>query len=176
MTEQHTTLNGKGGEPTQEHLRWLVDSRSKNQRVTLELYLTIKHNSISINKDIRLAYLAQELAAVAFSLWRAVFLSDLSEEVEKQMINVHVENFLHTLIADNTIGYQQDLRSREWTFPYYLKNARSRLLDIARQGPFGILDLNEIDIEATSAKEDWTIAHEALSKAVERFAEITKPR
>jgi len=140
----------------------------------LDLYLAIKRNSTSINKDIRFAYLAQELAAVAFSLWRAVFLSNLSEEVEKQMVNV--EDFLHTLISDNAVGYQQDLRSREWTFPYYLKNAQSRLLDIARQGPFDILDLNDIDIEARSAKEDWTIAHAALSKAVGRFAEITGPQ
>jgi hypothetical protein len=164
--------DGAGDDLTEEHWRWLVDSRCKNQKVTLELYLAIKNNSVSINKDIRFAYLAQELAAVAFSLWRAVFLSDVSEDVERQMI--HVEDFLKALISTNAIAFQQDRVSREWAFPYYLKNARNRLLDIVRQGPFEMLNLNDIDIPARSAKEDWTIAHEALSKAVARFAEITR--
>jgi hypothetical protein len=162
-----------GGDLNEEHLRWLVDSRCKNQKVTLELYLAIKSNHTSINRDVRLTYLAQELAAVAFSLWRAVFLSDLSEEVEKQMSDVEV--FLRTLISTNAIAFPQDLQSREWTFPYYLKNARNRLLDIARQGPFEMLKLDDIEIEARSAKEDWAITHDALSKAVARFAEITRP-
>ena len=149
-----------------------VDSRSKNQKVTLDLYLTIKNNSAEINRNLQLAELAQELAAAAFSLWRAVFLSDLSEEVEEQMIDVEV--FLQTLISQNAIAFQQDFRSREWTFPYYLNNARTRLIDIARRTSFEILTLEAIDIEARSAKEDWTITHEALSKAVARFAEITR--
>jgi hypothetical protein len=85
----------------------------------------------------------------------------------------HVEDFLKTLISTNAIAFQQDRGSREWSFPYYLKNARNRLLDIARQGPFEMLNVNDIDIPARSAKEDWTIAHEALSKAVARFAVIT---
>jgi len=163
---------GAGDDLTEEHWRWLVDSRCKNQKVTLELYLAVKNNPISINRDVRLTYVAQELAAVAFSLWRAVFLSDLTEEVEKQMSDVEV--FLRTLISTNGIAFQQDRRSREWTFPYYLKNARNRLLDIARQGPLDMLNVDDIEIEARSAKEDWTITHEALSKAVARFAEITR--
>jgi hypothetical protein len=163
---------GAGDDLTEEHWRWLVDSRCKNQKVTLELYLAIKNNSISINRDVRLAYIAQELAAVAFSLWRAVFLSDVSEEVEEQMSDV--ETFLKTLISTNAIAFQQDRVSREWTFPYYLKNAQNRLLDIARQGPFEMLNLNDIDIQAQSAKEDWTISHDALSKAVTRFAEMAR--
>lgn len=158
-------------EPADEHLRWLVNGRSKNQEVTLDLYLAIRSNSTAINKDVRLAELAQELAAIAFSLWRAVFLSDLSETVERQMIDVEI--FLGTLISDNTIAYRQDIISREWTFQYYLENARSRLLGIARRGTFDILDLKDIEIEARSAKEDWMIAHDALSKAVTRFARIT---
>jgi hypothetical protein len=86
---------------------------------------------------------------------------------------IDVEIFLGTLISDNTIAYRQDIISREWTFQYYLENARSRLLGIARRGTFDILDLKDIEIEARSAKEDWMIAHDALSKAVTRFARIT---
>jgi hypothetical protein len=172
MPEERVTPYGVGDDPTEEHLQWLVDSRCKNQKVTLELYLAIKNNAVSINKDIRLAELAQELAAVAFSLWRAVFLSNLSEEVERQMI--HVESFLSTLISHNAIAFPQDLLSREWTFPYYLKNARNRLLEIARQAPVEILNVEDVEIAARSAKEDWTITHDALSKAVARFTDITR--
>jgi hypothetical protein len=49
------------------------------------------------------------------------------------------------------------------------------LLSIARQGSLAILDVNDIEVEARSAKEDWTVAHDALSKAVARFAEATRP-
>jgi hypothetical protein len=159
---------------TDEHLRWLVQSRSKNQEITLQLYLAIKNNRISIEGDVRYAYLAQELAAVAFSLWRSVFLSDLTETVEKQMADV--ERFLSTLISNNAIAYQQDRNSREWTFYYYLKNASDRLLTIARQGPLELLDVSDIEIAASSAKEDWTIAQDALAKAIGRFSQLTKPK
>jgi hypothetical protein len=158
---------------SEEHLAWLVQSRCDNQKVTLELYLAIKNNISSIELNVVYAQLAQELAAIAFSLWRAVFLSDLTEEVERQMLDVR--QFLSTLISHNAIAYQQDRKSREWTFQYYLNNARERLLDIARQASVHILDVNEIDIEARSAKEDWEIAERALKKAVKRFVEVTRP-
>ena len=162
-----------GSDSKDEHLTWLVQSRSRNQEVTLDLYLTIRNNRTSIDSDVRHAELAQELAAIAFSLWRAVFLSDLTETVERQMADV--ETFLHILISHNAIAYQQDQNSREWTFYYYLKNARDRLLSIARQSPLELLDISEIEVAASSAKEDWTIAQDALSKAVSRFSNLTRP-
>jgi hypothetical protein len=159
---------------SEEHLRWLVQSRRRNQEVTLELYLVIRTNAASIEENIEYAQLAQQLAAIAFSLWRAVFLSDLTQDVENQMGDVR--RFLGNLISHNAIAYQQDRNSREWTFQYYLDNARQRLLAIARGASSSILHVNEIDVQAHSAKEDWTIAQDALAKAVGRFAEATKPR
>ena len=132
----------------------------------------IKNNAAYIERNVIYAQLAQELAAIAFSLWRAVFLSDLTEEVEKQIIDV--QTFLGTLISHNAIAYQQDRISREWSFQYYLSNARERLLNIARQGSLTVLEVNEVDREARSAKEDWEIAESALKKAVERFAEMMR--
>ena len=99
-------------------------------------------------------------------------MSDLTEEVEKQIIDV--QTFLGTLISHNAIAYQQDRISREWSFQYYLSNARERLLNIARQGSLTVLEVNEVDREARSAKEDWEIAESALKKAVERFAEMMR--
>ncbi len=157
---------------SESHLKWLVQSRSRNQQVTLDLYLTIISNAASIDGDLRYKQLAQELAAIAFSLWRAVFLSDLTNEVEDQMIDV--ERFLGTLISHNTIAYQQDRVSREWTFQYYLINARQRLLTIARES-VNIISVVDVEIEAHSAKEDWSIAQDALAKAVKQFNEVTGP-
>lgn len=165
-------VQARADDVSEEHLRWLIESRSENQKVTLELYLAIKRNEAEIERNFKFTTSAAELAAIAFSLWRAVFLSDLTENVENQMIDL--KTFLGTLISHNAIAYQQDRSSREWTFPYYLNNARERLLDLARESPLGLLDVSEIDIEARSAKEDWTIAQNALSKAVERFSQATK--
>src|SRR5690242_16316454 len=123
-----------------EHLRWLVRGRSRNQKATLDLYLIIKNPASSIDRNIAHAQIAQELAAIAFSLWRAVFLSDLTEDVERQMGDVR--SFLQTLISHNAINYPQDHTYREWTFQYYLNNARERLLNIARQGLPGILNVS----------------------------------
>ncbi len=162
----------KADDLSEEHLTWLVKSRSDNQKTTLKLYLAIERNKQSVERNIAYAEVAQELAAIAFSLWRAVFLSDLTEDVETQMIDV--QRFLGTLISHNTIAYQQDRNSREWTFQYYLNNARERLLAIAGRKPLPILNVNEIDIGARSAKEDWEIAERALSKAIERFAKLTQ--
>jgi hypothetical protein len=63
-----------------EHLRWLVQSRAENQKVTLDLYLAITANKVAIETNVQFAGLAQELAAVAFSLWRAVFLKRLDRD------------------------------------------------------------------------------------------------
>lgn len=89
----------------EEHLRWLVQSRSRNQQLTLDLYLAIKSNSASLEPNVQYSQFAQELAAIVFSLWRAVFLSDLTENVEKRMIDA--TSFLGTLVSHKTIAYQR---------------------------------------------------------------------
>lgn len=162
--------DARADDVSEEHLRWLVESRSQNQQDTLELYLVIKRKATALEGNIEYAILAQELAAIAFSLWRAVFLSDLTEAVENQMIDV--TTFLGKVISHNAITYQQDRSAREWTFQYYLNNARNRLLTLAQQSSLQVLDVNDIDVEASTAKEDWTIAQRALSKAIRQFSQI----
>ena len=67
---------------SEEHLQWLVENRPLNQKVTLDLHVAVSRNSDSINRNLVVVQLAQEPAGVAFSLWRAVFLSDLTEETQ----------------------------------------------------------------------------------------------
>ncbi|HEY1934168.1 MAG TPA: hypothetical protein VGG99_19345 [Acetobacteraceae bacterium] len=153
-------------------MKWLVDNRSANQRATLDLFVTLTQNESVINSNLVYAQLSQELAGVAFSLWRAVFLSDLTGEIQEQMVDVSA--FLGTLISNNSIGYPQDRSAREWTFTYYLSDARFRLQSLASRPP-AIIDVSDIEQEAGSAKEDWEIAQRALEKAIHEFAKLTSP-
>jgi hypothetical protein len=156
---------------SEEHLKWLVENRSRNQRATLELYLLINQNSDAINNNVTYAALAQELTGIAFSLWRGVFLSDLTAEVEKQLSDATI--FLATLISHNAIAYPQDRTAREWTFQYYLSNARFRLTELASKPP-NLIEFTDIDTPAGSAKDDWLIAQAALEKSTTRFGDILK--
>lgn len=145
------------------HLEWLVKNRSRNQRATLRLYRLLRKRRKILDKNVVYEGLVEELAGIAFSLWRAVFLSDLSDDPEAQLI--HVSQFLGTLISTNAIAFQQDRQARNWTFPYYLANARLRLTEIAARSPH-LIDFRDIDIVADSAKQDWLIAQTALEKAI----------
>jgi hypothetical protein len=157
---------------SESHLKWLVENRSANQRATLELFMTLTQNESVIGSNVVYAQLSLELAGIAFSLWRAVFLSDLTGETEEQIVDVTA--FLGTLISNNSIGYPQDRSAREWTFTYYLSDARFRLQSLASRPP-AIIDLSDVEQEAGSAKEDWEIAQRALEKAIHGFAALISP-
>ena len=157
---------------SESHLKWLVENRSANQRATLELLTTLTRNEKAIGSNVVYAQLSQELAGIAFSLWRAVFLSDLTEETDAQMVDVKA--FLGTLISNNSIGYPQDRNAREWTFTYYLGDARFRLQSLASRPPT-IIDVADVEQKAESAKDDWEIAQRALEKAIRGFAGLTGP-
>jgi len=112
------------------HFTWLIDGRSANQRSTLELYRIISGGERKLNSNVELQEAAQELTGVAFSLWRAVFLSDTSGEYADQLADV--KKFLVSLISDNTVLYVTDKNARNWSFRYYLDNAVHRLRKLSR--------------------------------------------
>jgi len=70
------------------------------------------------------------LIAVSFSLWRAAFLADKTSK--RSEVFEHGRTFLEKIIEDNAISYPQDKHSREWTFNYYTRNARSSLQQLAQ--------------------------------------------
>src|SRR5258708_22555407 len=94
----------RADDASEEHLAWLVQSRCDNQKVTLELYLAIKNNISSIELNVVYAQLAQELAAIAFSLWRAGVFCDLTGEDGTQ--NLDLPRFLCTLMSHQAIPHQ----------------------------------------------------------------------
>jgi hypothetical protein len=127
-----------------------------------------------ISSEIDLQNIAEKLAGVAFSLWRAVFLSELTGDDKKRM--THLDQFLKSLITDNTVVYQTDKNSREWTFRYYINNSRYRLAHIAEKLMPDILDRSFLDEKANSEKHEWEIAQTALSSAIASFAHVVSER
>src|SRR4051812_45858666 len=81
--------------PDLVRLEWLVESRSTNQRLSLDLYKLLRNHGKSIRDDNDFINTAQGLVAVVFSLWRAVFLSEVTTEDRSGMID-HAEVFLAT--------------------------------------------------------------------------------
>lgn len=151
-----------------EHFDWLVEGRSHNQRSTVRLYRIIEDNRTVIELAPTFERLARDLAAIAFSLWRAVFLTDLTGEVGDQLADL--TRFLRSLLAHNTVLYQTDFNSREWAFTYYLENALFRLRRIAPLASTGSMNEHEFDRATFSAKNDWSNAQNALDHAISNFA------
>jgi hypothetical protein len=152
---------------TPGHFEWLVDGRSANQRSTLELYRIIHDNSRTLNKNAELQQAAQKLTSIAFSLWRAVFLSDTTGEFEDEWADLN--KFLVSLISDNTVLYVTDKNARNWSFHYYLENADQRLLELSKSR-LALVDSREADAAADTDKDAWLQAQALLEKAIDRLA------
>jgi hypothetical protein len=111
------------------HLRWLVNSRSNNQKSALRLFELFDKFENKMHKK-ELSETAESLAAACFSLWRAAFLADKTGVRTEAFADARA--FLGKILTDNAISYPQDRSAREWTFNYYLNNAKNSLLSIQR--------------------------------------------
>lgn len=112
--------------PTAEHLQWSINGRAETLKTTLALHELFNDFSDVLKDEYH--YEAQTLAAIAFSLWRAVFLADRTTKIEAK--NKGAKDFLERLLVDNSVGFSNDRFSRDWTFLYYLDNAEFRLLGL----------------------------------------------
>jgi hypothetical protein len=155
------------------HLEWLVKWRSENQRASLELYCLLKKHATEIRTDPQLILVSQALIGVAFSLWRAVFLSDKEGTLDIALTDA--EEFLGKLILDNAINYTQDRTAREWTFNYYLHNAYTRLLTVSNSKPslLSAEQLNTRNLPMLPVKErpkyEWVHLQTVFSGAIEEL-------
>lgn len=151
------------------HLSWIVEGRSANQRTTMELYDLVYSNDETLSKfNPELHAAAQELVGVAFSLWRAVFLSDTTAEFRDQRADM--SKFLVSLISDNAVMYLTDKNSRNWSFRYYLDNATSRLEKLSL-GRLKLVEPIEVTVSVESDKDEWKAAQATFERAVKRFGE-----
>jgi hypothetical protein len=145
--------------PSPAHLEWVIDGRARNQKAALDLYEMMTDCRRQIARQ-QLSTEAQDLAAIAFSLWRAVFLADRSGATDAKMADA--EYFLGKMLTDNAIAFTQDRSAREWTFNYYLDNAWYRLKDLRQKNltpPRG----------KRSARNRWDYLENAFEKAVSNF-------
>lgn len=156
-----------------EHISWLVESRSKNQAASLKLYLISKDYSEKIESDWNLTNIAQSLAGICFSLWRAVFLSDINENMAAT--GADAQSFLGNLILHNMVAYPQDRNTRDWSFVYYVNNAMYRLREISKAHSDVLPASFVAGVDATaSAKDFWTYYQTALEISVRNFELVLK--
>jgi hypothetical protein len=156
MTEEEST--------NLDHLRWVIKSRSENQRCALILFeLLTKYPKQWKEKKYSLA--AQALVGVTFSLWRAAFLADKSGERGKARKSA--VSFLQKVIQDNAISYPQDRAEKEWTFNYYVSNASYTLRALAEK--WRDLVPTQQSQKKGTPKERWEYHQNMLTQTVSNF-------
>jgi hypothetical protein len=151
-----------------DHLTWLVLNRSRNQASALELFLLVKDKEGTIEKEFDFIDVTQGLTAVNFSLWRAVFLADLEDKIDTTLVDAR--SFLENLILHNSVAYTQDRSTREWTFFYYVNNARYRLNDLSKKRK-GLLPKGYIarGAQSNGSKDYWIFHQKAFELALKNF-------
>ena len=114
-------------EESNKDLTWLVKHRCKIQDLTLELYQF--DQSLTPERRKQYHHVFGLLVGVAFSLWRAVFLSVPTRAMEE--VTQHATRLLRILIETNAIGFPQDQQTEQWMAGYYTNNAEFRLHALA---------------------------------------------
>lgn len=144
--------------------KWAVESRSRNQMSVIKLLeLFDKYDGRWRSK--RYSRAAQDLASVAFSLWRAAFLADKSSK--RSDVFAKGKAFLTRVVEENAIGFPQDKQWRDWTFNYYSRSAQYSLEHLAKTWsdvapPF----VHEI----RSPSERWDYCQDLLDQAIDGFS------
>lgn len=156
--------------PSLAHLEWLIESRNENNRTALKLLSLFEDYPSQIRTSVH-SPASQKLVAVAFSLWRAAFLSDTTGTRDRRIDNA--ENFLRKMLADNTIGFSQDIQWREWTVNFYLASAQFNLEAYAPQMKIDLGNLSPSAGPKTS-KTRWTRLHSAFEVAVDALERALK--
>ena len=163
-----TATKRKKKKPSSTHLEWVIDSRARNNRAALSLLLTFEAYPDQISEAPYDGY-AQQLVAIAFSLWRAAFLADRSPLREDRIDAA--EQFLRRMLADNAIGYSQDVEWRDWTFNYYTQDAKLRLEKLEEDWDELVLgDLYPPKGKRTS-RNRWDLLHTAFDQALDQLTD-----
>jgi hypothetical protein len=156
---------------------WLLRARTRNQRALLDLltYGAADRKALVQREADRATFLF--LVGVAFSLWRAAFLSAEARPWEEIVDDAIC--FLDTLVHDNAIGYYQDRATKDWSGGYYLNSARYRLLKalevVERESPgirqhpavLAFESLDRTGMTLNPPRHSWDVLHEALAALVE---------
>ena len=120
--------------------------------------------------DDHLRITAQRLTSTAFSLWRAVFLSDIDNRKDLMVEDAVI--FLKNLILHNSVTYGSDRKAQNYTFRYYIQHARDRLREISEDRKLKLLPVKLKGSAGLTAHEWWEVNETDLEKAVTKF-EVT---
>jgi hypothetical protein len=156
------------------HLKWLIEQRGQNNVTALRLLTLFENHKDAIKKAPYASY-AQNLVGVAFSLWRAAFLSETKGTVA--MKSSDAERFLRKMLTDNNIAFSQDMEMREWSVNYYIYNARFRLEELVdKWGPEAKIPrfVPTKKSGKRHSKGRWGLAHDAFDKAVSHLEALLK--
>ena len=156
--------------PNLAQIKWAVESRTRNQKSIIRL-LELFDKYESPWKSKKYSRVAQDLAWVAFSLWRAAFLADKS--TKRSDVFAKAQAFLTRVVEENAIGFPQDKQWRDWTFNYYSRAAQYSLEHLAATssgvGPKFVK-------KTRSPAERWDYCQDRLEEAITKFAEaLAKP-
>jgi len=171
-----SSMNQDRDKPDIAYLEWAILQRSNIQRTLLVLYDLARRSSLEGGWPIKEAnsifiepYAFDHFIAAAFSLWRAVFLTDTDRSWS--ITRKHQEEFLEKLLTTNAIAFADDYKLRAWTVRFYLEAAKARLV-IAngfighylpdRQLPSVEPLLRVSGEEPSQTRYEWEALHRAL--------------
>lgn len=151
-----------------EHLGWAIDQRAKIQHTLLALYEYVRDAAPDDAWNEKEEAI-DDLIAAAFSLWRAVF---LTEQLRTDQSRREAQRqFLATVVSTNAITFGDDRRNSPWSLGFYLTNAQQRLSHAAVmvnhiQPGVGQRAINHIVLNkghtAQLIRDDWEGLHAAL--------------
>ena len=162
--------NNNTGTLSHKHIEWLIKSRFANQNSSLLLHKLLDTHFNEIKRNVDKSKKSQILTAICFSLWRAAFLADKTSS--REAVLKHAQSFLEKMLADNAITYPQDRASREWTFNYYVNNAKDNLLTLAKYWPEVRDTLSaekKVEKGTTAPGRRWDRHQSALDVALNSF-------
>jgi hypothetical protein len=107
-----------------ERLELILRARFDIQGTLLEQYAFLR-STTSVLEEVLHRDAFQLLVGAAFSLWRAIFLTEA--EREWPSLSEDMENFLFKVITDNAIAFGDDKKFNAWTVGYYLGSAQMRV-------------------------------------------------
>jgi hypothetical protein len=138
--------------------------------IRYSLYTTLVHQESSPLADSLKDALLDHLIATAFSLWRAVFLTESERDLTS--IQKSQKTFLASVITANAITFSDDYKNRAWTVSYYLETAKLRLWSAYHLAEQNVHDdsLHQIPsclgligtYDKSFTRHEWDIVHYAL--------------
>ena len=92
-------------------ISWQIPGRAQVSQRLLELF-ELGHDCVYALKDQELNDAFNLLVGVGFSLWRAVFLTDVTRD--PKLILQHSLQFTRYVLRDNAINFAQDRETSDW--------------------------------------------------------------